>query len=107
MTPDDRLDQLEPLIADGLQKIDRLIEGQGKLVELATKTDKKADTIAKGVGNLTVKVSQITDNQSQLRQDVNQIADEQTQFRQEVKQGFIEMNQRFDSLITLIQERLK
>ena len=32
MTPDERLDQLEPLLADSLQKIDRLIEGQGQLI---------------------------------------------------------------------------
>ena len=45
MTPDRRLDQLEPLMADSLQKIDRLIEGQGKLVELATNTDQKVDAV--------------------------------------------------------------
>ena len=54
MTPDRRLDQLEPLMADSLQKIDRLIEGQGQLTELATRTDQKAETTAKGVAELTV-----------------------------------------------------
>ena len=38
MTPDKRLNQLEPLVADVLQKVDRLIEGQGQLVELAVTT---------------------------------------------------------------------
>ena len=135
MKPDDRLDQLEPLMADELQKIDRLIEGQGKLVDLATKTDQKANTTAKGVGNLTLKVNQIADNQTQLTLKINQIADDQTQLtlkvdqiaddqsqstlkvnqiaddqsrlRQEVNQGFSDMNQRFEQLVTLIQERLK
>lgn len=93
MNPEERLDQIEPLMADGLQKIDRLIEGQGKLVDLATKTDQKAETTAKGVGKLTLKV--------------NRLADDQTEFRQEVKQGFTEINQRFDQLVTLMQERLK
>ncbi len=32
MTPKERLDQLEPLLADGLQKIDRLIEGQSQII---------------------------------------------------------------------------
>ncbi len=93
MNPEERLDQIEPLMADGLQKIDRLIEGQGKLVDLATKTDQKAETTAKGVGKLTLKV--------------NRLADDQTEFRQEVKEGFTEISQRFDQLVTLIKERLK
>lgn len=93
MNSDRRLDQIEPLVADGLQKIDRLIEGQGKLVDLATKTDQKADTTAKGVGKLTVKVGQLAINQNE--------------FRQEVRAGFTEINQRFDQLVTLIQERLR
>lgn len=54
MTPDRRLDQLEPLMADSLQKIDRLIEGQGQLLEVATRTEQKADTTAKGLADLTV-----------------------------------------------------
>ena len=54
MTPDRRLDQLEPLIADSLQKIDRLIQGQGQLLEVATRTEQKADITAKGVAELTL-----------------------------------------------------
>ena len=54
MTPDRRLDQLEPLIADSLQKIDRLIQGQGQLLEVATRTEQKADITAKGVAELTI-----------------------------------------------------
>jgi hypothetical protein len=54
MTPNERLDQLEPLLADSLQKIDRLIEGQGKLIDLATNTQHQLDITAKGLGNLTV-----------------------------------------------------
>lgn len=61
MTPDRRLDQLEPLMAESLQKIDRLIEGQGQLVEsqgqileIVTRADQKADITAKGVAELTV-----------------------------------------------------
>ncbi len=58
MTPDDRLDQLEPLMADSLQKIDRLIEGQGQILEVATRADHKADITAKGVAELTVSTQQ-------------------------------------------------
>lgn len=58
MTPDQRLDQLEPLMADALQKIDRLIEGQGQILEIATRAERKADTAAKGVADLTTYVQQ-------------------------------------------------
>ncbi|WP_020600322.1 hypothetical protein [Spirosoma panaciterrae] len=54
MTPDRRLDQLEPIMADSLQKIDRLIEGQGQILEVATRADQKADITAKGVAELTI-----------------------------------------------------
>ena len=65
MTPDRRLDQLEPVMADVLQKVDRLIEGHGQLVELAidTKADleqvKRTNEItATGLANLTTYVQQ-------------------------------------------------
>ncbi len=54
MTPNERLDQLEPLMADSLQKIDRLIEGQSKLMDLALKTESQVGITAKGLGNLTL-----------------------------------------------------
>jgi hypothetical protein len=45
-------------MADALQKIDRLIEGQGQILEVATRTKQKADTTAKGVVDLTTYVQQ-------------------------------------------------
>lgn len=54
MTPNERLDQLEPLVADALQKIDRLIEGQSKILDLATRADAKAEIAAKGIAELTI-----------------------------------------------------
>lgn len=72
MTPDRRLDQLEPLMADSLQKTDRLIEGQGQILEVATRAEQKADTTAKGVADLTVKVNQIVDGQADFRNEVRQ-----------------------------------
>lgn len=100
MTPDRRLNQLEPLMADVLQKTDRLIEGQGKILDVAVRADQNAETTARGVANLTVEVNE---------------------FRQEAREGFRlidqkldteigelrqEMNQRFDQLIKLIEDRL-
>lgn len=54
MTPNERLDQLEPLMADSLQKIDRLIEGQSKLMDLALKTESQVGITARGLGKLTL-----------------------------------------------------
>lgn len=65
MTPDRRLDQLEPLMAESLQKIDRLIEGHGQLVELAISTKAELEKVkatgeitAAGLANLTTYVQQ-------------------------------------------------
>ena len=54
MTPDNRLNQLEPLMADSLQKTDRLIEGQGRLVELAVNTKAELDEV-KTTGEATAR----------------------------------------------------
>ncbi|QMW06145.1 hypothetical protein [Spirosoma foliorum] len=58
MNPNKRLDQIEPVMADVLQKVDRLIEGHGQLVEMvvSTKAELKAagESTARAVANLTV-----------------------------------------------------
>ena len=41
-------------MADSLQKIDRLIEGQGKILDVSTRAEQKADTTAKAVAELTI-----------------------------------------------------
>jgi hypothetical protein len=60
MTPNERLDQLEPLVADALQKIDRLIEGQGKIVDLAIKTEQRVNKIEQKVGTTAQAVAKLT-----------------------------------------------
>ncbi|WP_223860415.1 hypothetical protein [Spirosoma validum] len=77
MTPDRRLDQLEPLMADSLQKIDRLIEGQGQIIEIATRADQKADMTAKGIAELTVLTQKQFD---ELRVGQNEIRLKQESF---------------------------
>lgn len=106
MNSDDRLDQLEPLMADGLQKIDRLIEGQGKLLDVATRADAKADTTAKGVANLTLVVQEgFTTTHAEIAQVDQKIDEEIGTFRQEVKQEFQQVNQKFDLIIDLLRQR--
>ena len=65
MTPDRRLDQLEPVMADVLQKVDRLVESHGQLIELAVDTKaeleqakRTGDITATGLANLTTYVQQ-------------------------------------------------
>ena len=70
MTPDERLDQLEPALADGLQKIDRLIENQGLLVNDVSKIpgiEKNIGVVAKGVIDLTANVNSRFD---EVQQDI-------------------------------------
>lgn len=52
MTPERRLDQLEPALADGLQKIDRLVESHGQLVGLAIDTKAELEQV-KRTGKIT------------------------------------------------------
>lgn len=65
MTPDRRLDQIEPLVAEVLQKVDRLVESNGKLLDLAVNTQANLadfkdevrtnnEITARGIANLTV-----------------------------------------------------
>lgn len=104
MTPDRRLDQVEPLIADVLQKTDRLIEGQGQLMEVAVRADQNAETTARGVATLTIYVQQ---GLADLRQDVVQSNVKIDRVDQKISDLRTDMNQRFDQLTALIQERLR
>ena len=106
MTPDRRLDQLEPLMADSLQKIDRLIEGQGQLLDVATRADQKADTTAKGVANLTIAVQEgFTNVRTGVEQVDQKIDDQIGAFRQEVQLEFQKVNQKFDIIIDLLRQK--
>jgi hypothetical protein len=77
MTPDKRLDQIEPVLANVAQKTDRLIESNGQILEVATRADSNAKIAAKGVADLTIEMRQ--------------------QFRQ-VDQQFGQVNQQFEQV---------
>jgi hypothetical protein len=84
MTPDRRLDQLEPEVAEVLQKTDRLIEGQGQLVELATKTKTNLDQV-KATGKITATgLAKLTITVNDLRTEINQRFDRSDQVQQEI-----------------------
>ncbi|GAB4023093.1 hypothetical protein [Spirosoma koreense] len=57
MNPERKLDQLEPLVAESLQKIDRLIEEQGQIVSEVARIPELERTVAitaKAVADLKV-----------------------------------------------------
>lgn len=96
MTPDRRLDQLAPLMADSLQKIDRLIEDQGKLVDLAVNTKAELDEV-KATGDATAKaVADLAINTKAELSEVKAIGDATTA----VANLAVSTQQQFDRLNT-------
>ena len=100
-----------------------------QLENLAVDQGKQIQTVAKAVATLTVEVKQgfadlrqevsrLADNQDRIQQDVTRLADSQDglherfnqldrRIDQDVDELRTEINQRFDQLVTLIQDRLK
>lgn len=57
MTSEERLDQLEPLLAENLQKTDRLIEGQVRIIDEVSKIpgiEARAIKTAEAIAKLTI-----------------------------------------------------
>ena len=113
MTPDRRLDQLEPLMADSLQKIDRLIEGQGQILEVATRAEQKADTTAKGVADLTISTQKQFDElragQEQLRARQEQLGASQEDLKagqEQLRIGQDQLRTGQDLILQILREKL-
>lgn len=129
MTPDKRLDQIEPVLADVALKTDRLIESNGQILEVATRADSNAKLAAKGVADLTIEMRQqfgqqqnqidqikteMHDRFEQIDGRFEQLSDEQAKLRQEMKEGFHDVNQKFtqvaqtqQQILTLLLDRLR
>ena len=75
MTPDQRLDQIEPVMADVLQKVDRLIEGQGKLVDLVVDTRAELEDVKTTVTRIDSTVNGHTDSIEGLKLTVGRNTD--------------------------------
>jgi chromosome segregation ATPase len=109
MTPDKRLDQIEPILADVALKTDRLIESSGQILDIATRVDTNARIAAKGIVDLTAEMRQQFGRQQTqidlLKADMNdrfgQVDDRFDRVDQrleQVDQRFDSVNQRFDSV---------
>lgn len=135
MTPDKRLNQLEPVVADTAQKVDRLIETNSQILDLAIRGNstaelavEKADLAARKADYAAQKADTASRNAELAARGVAALTVDLYNFKQEVRQNFQkidqkidkidhkidteiggfrqEMNQRFDQLVTLIQNRL-
>lgn len=114
MTPERRFNQIEPILADVVQKVDRLIETNGQIINEVSKIsgieretarisgieketvkipgiERTVSITAKGLVNLTTNVNQRFDQQqnqiNDLRQEINQRFDRFQQDVTDVKSG--------------------
>jgi|GEM_PF-2867805 len=129
MTPEKRLDQIEPILADVAQKTDRLIESNGQILQLSVenkadikKVSLQVDKTARGLAALTLTVNnrfeKVDQRFDQLSLDVDQRFDKVDQrfegvdrrFDQlsaDVDQRFESVDQRFDQLRTEVNQRFE
>lgn len=103
MTPEQRLDQLEPIIADIARKQDRMLGQIGMIVDQVslhtvklddlsarvTSVERKVDTVASAVADLTLQSNRMEGKVDSLQDDLTNIR--QTQ----------------EAILKLLQERLK
>ncbi|GAB4022292.1 hypothetical protein GCM10028808_69600 [Spirosoma migulaei] len=65
MTPDKRLNQIEPVLADFVQKVDRLIEGNGQIINEVSKISGIEQQVAK-IPGIEQQVSKIPGIEQQV-----------------------------------------
>lgn len=87
MTPDKRLNQIEPVLADFVQKVDRLIEGNGQIINEASK-------IA-GIEQQVAKIPEIENKIADIQQQVAKIPSIERTVAITAK-GLAELTIRFD-----------
>ncbi len=73
MTPEKRLNQIEPELAEVIQKVDRLIESNGQILELAVNTKAELTEVKEIVGGLKDTVSTIETTIGDLKTDVSDL----------------------------------
>lgn len=98
MTPQRRLDQIEPILADVLRKVDRLIEGQGQLVELATATSTELQNARQDVQQIKTTGEITAGGLAKLTVTVNDL-------RQEMREGFQRNEETQQEILALLRQR--
>ncbi|WP_421828201.1 hypothetical protein [Larkinella sp.] len=111
MTEKERLDQLEPLVAEIALKQDRMLGQIGMIVDQVslhtvrlddltrrvTSTEKKIDTLASGLANVTIDLNE-------TRQEIRNRLDQVDQRFDKIDQRFDKIDQRFDKLETQMEK---
>ncbi|WP_174842694.1 hypothetical protein [Spirosoma rhododendri] len=101
MTPEKRLDQIEPVIADTAQKVDRLVETTGRIAVEVSKIPAQERSIAltaKGLADLTQITARRFDNVDQRFDGIDQRLDAMDQRFDGIDQRFEGVNQQLDQL---------
>ncbi|MBD2699254.1 hypothetical protein IC229_01310 [Spirosoma sp. BT702] len=111
MTLNKRLDQIELILADVVQKTDRLIESNGRILEIALRADSNAHLAARGVASLTIEMHRRFEKVDQRFEQIDQRFDQQQMqietLRQEMNQKFVQFEQTQQQILTLLLDRLK
>jgi len=111
LTPDQRLDRLEPIISELLAKQDETaakIERVFAQVRQLTVTVTNVLTAqSSNIEFLLNRTQQLTEGQTRLEARQAQLADGQAQLEQKVSEGFGAIDQRFNQLVSLLNEKLK
>ena len=117
MTSDERLDQIEPVLADVVRTQGRIIFQIGKIVDYVTDTREQVEIIIQRLNRLEVKVDLLEERTNQIANDVaglktdvaglkTDVADLKAgQARLEARQD--EMQQDVKAIFRLLQEKLK
>ena len=112
MTEKERLDQLEPLVADIALKQDRMLGQIGMIVDQVslhtvrlddltrrvTSSEKKIDSLANGLANVTINLNETRQEMRQRFDKVEQRFDKVEQRFDKVEQRFVQVEQRFDKV---------
>lgn len=102
MTPNERLDQLEPLLADSLQKIDRLIEGQSQIINEVS----KIPGIESKVSGIESKVSGIESKIPGMESNITKTAEAVAKLTVLTQRQYEELRVGQETIIQYLREKL-
>ena len=102
MTPNERLDQLEPLLADGLQKIDRLIEGQSQIIGEVSKISGMESKIS----GMESKISGMESEMSGMKGDITKTAEAVAKLTVSTQRQYQELKVGQEAIMQYLREKL-
>lgn len=117
MTPHRRLDQIEPVMADVLQKVDRLIEGHGQIITEVSKIpgiETNTNNTAEAVAKLTVSTQrqyeglkgQFDELKGQTQRQHEELKDQTQRQYEELKGQYNELKASQNAIMQYLREKL-